>query len=423
MPAGQGDSNTGQTSQRQNLHKRTQLGACNVGGMAICKTFVISGIATIVEVVLCGALLAQPPASHLATPGDTAPALRFRTFSIMDDPRHVGGEAYRILVPAGWRIEGSVMWKNGAADPAAPWIKLIGPARQEIGILPPTTFIWNPQLGPRFHPGSFLNGAEVQPLLDPVQCIKTIIVPRYLRNLDNADVVSEQPLPELAQAGRLKYPQPAYQNAAFQAAKMRFEFVENGVAMQADVYVLITAVQARSGQTVTTLWEPDEIRYSKAPKGTLDAQLPLFETALFSLRPNLPWWARVQEVSEELGRLQAQMGNSAATQAVQQQANAADRALTERKLAENGKPISEELIQRYRSRQAVMDRINQTWAPTVHQVETYRDPASGQNTELPSGYSAAWLNQGGDYLLSGSVSYDPNSASNGGWTRLEKVNQ
>ncbi|HTS51467.1 MAG TPA: hypothetical protein VMH05_26145 [Bryobacteraceae bacterium] len=341
----------------------------------------------------------------------------------MDDPRHVGGEAYRILVPAGWRIEGSVMWKNGASDPAAPWVRLIGPARQEIGILPPTTFVWNPQFGPRYHPGSFINGAEVQPLLDPVQCIKTIIIPRYLRNLDNADLVSQQPLPELAQAGRLKYPQPAYQNAAFQAGKMRFEYVENGVTMQEDVYVLTAAVQIRSGQTATTLWEPDEIRYSKAPKGTLDAQLPLFETAMFSLRPNLPWWARVQEVSEELARLQAQMGNSAASRAVQQQANAADRIYTERKLAQGGKPISDALIQRYRNHQAVMDRINQTWDGAIRQVEIYRNPTSGENSELPSGYSAAWVNKNGDYMVSGSANYDPNSASNGGWTRLEKVSQ
>lgn len=410
-----------QPQYKQNLKKRTQR-TSRIRSQIASKYRIFKYFHAY---ALCCTLLAQPPSSHLATPGDTAPALRFQTFSIMDDPRHVGGEAYRILVPAGWRIEGSVIWKNGAADPAAPWIKLIGPAHQEIGILPPTTFIWNPQaLGPRYHPGSFYSGTEVQPpMLDPAACIKTIIIPRYRRNLDNADVVSQEALPELAQAGRLKYPQPAYKNAMFQAGKMRFAYVENGVPMEEDVYVLTAAMQFRAGQTVATTWAPDEIRYSKAPKGTLDAQLPLFETALFSVRPNLQWWARVQEVSEELGRLQAQTGNSAAGQAMQQQAAAADRALTERKLDQSGKPISDQLIQRYQNRQAVLDRINQTWAPTIHQVDIYRDPASGQNTELPSGYSAAWVNKSGDYLLSGSVNYDPNSPSNGGWTRLEKTSQ
>ncbi len=340
----------------------------------------------------------------------------------MDDPRHVGGEAYRILVPAGWRIEGSVMWKNSGADPAAPLIKLVGPAHQEIGILPPTTFVWNPALGPSFHPGTFFNGIEVQPpMLDPAECIKSIIIPRYRRNLDNADVVKQEALPALAEAARLKYSQPQYQNAAFRAGKMRFAYVENGVPMEEDVYVLTTAVQFRAGQSVGTVWQPDEIRYSKAPKGTLDGQLPLLETALFSLRPNLAWWARVQEVSQELGRLQAQFGSTAAGRAVEQQAAAADRAYTDRKLAESGKPISDTLLKAYQDRQAVMDRINEHWENTAQEVERYRNPASGESLALPAGFSAGWVNKNGDYLVSRSSNYDPNAGSNGGWSRLEKV--
>jgi hypothetical protein len=361
--------------------------------------------------VICVALLAQQPATS-----------SFQTVSIMDDPRHVGGEAYRILAPAGWRAEGSVMWKNSASDSASPWIKLVGPARQEIGILPPTTFIWNPQmLGARYRPGSFYSSTEVQPpMLDPAQCIRSIIVPRYLRNLDNADVVKQESLPDLAQAGRLKYAQPAYQNAVFQAGRIRFEYLESGVAMEEDVYVLTVAVQVHTGQTVSTVWAPDEIRYSKAPKGTLDAQAPLLQTAMFSLRPNLKWWARVQQVSEELGRLRAQSSTSAAAQAMQQQAAAADRAYTNRKLDQSGGQISEVIEKRYQNRQAIMDRINERW-DARRLVETYRNPAGGENIELPSGYSAAWVNKKGDYLVAGSPDYDPNSDSGGGWERLEKV--
>jgi len=365
--------------------------------------------------IICLPALAQPPVQQPATS-------RFQTASILDDPRHVGGEAYRILMPAGWRVEGSVMWKNSAADSASPWIKLIGPARQEIGILPPTAFIWNPQLlGARYRPGSFYSGAEVQPpMLDPGQCIRSIIVPRYLRNLDNADVVKQESLPDVAQAGRLKYSQPAYQNAVFQAGRIRYEYLESGVAMEADVYVLTVAVQAHTGQTVSTFWAPDEIRYSKAPKGTLDAQVPVLETAMFSLRPNLKWWARVQQVSEELGRLQAQSSTSAAAQAMQQQAAAADRAYTNQKLDQSGGQISEGIEKRYRNRQAIMDRINERW-DARRLVETYRNPAGGESVELPSGYSAGWVNKNGEYLVTGSPDYNPNSGSNGGWERLEKV--
>jgi hypothetical protein len=374
--------------------------------------------------MLFGPIAAPAQPQQAATP-DRAGVFRFHTVSIMDDPRHIGGEAYRILAPVDWRVEGNILWKNAASDPAAPWVKLIGPARQEIGVLPPIAFIWNPKmLGARFRPGSFYAGTEVQPpLLDPVQCIKTIIIGRYLRNLGTADVVKQESLPELAEAGRLKYPQPEYRNAVFQAGKMRFEYLENGVQMEEDVYVLTAAVQFQVGPTVSTMWAPDEIRYSKASKGTLDAQTALFQTAMFSLRPNLQWWAKLQQVSQELARLQMQASDAAVSQALQQQMAAGDRIRTlSQSIAKNNDQVNEMIMKGYQNRQATMDRINARWDRTVRQVEVYRNPGTGENVELPSGYNTGWVNKGGDYMVTGSLNYDPNSASNGSWTRLEKIN-
>jgi hypothetical protein len=364
--------------------------------------------------VCCSVLaIAQQPAAY-----------RFRPVSIMDDPRHIGGEAYTILAPADWRVEGSVTWKNAASDPAAPWVKLIGPSRQEIGVLPPIAFVWNPRLlGQAFRPGSFYAGTEVQPpLIDPVQCIKTIIIPRYRRNLATANAVKQEALPELAAAGREKYPQPEYRNAVFQAGKMRFEYFENGVEMEEDVYVLTAAVQVSVGQTVSTSWAPDEIRYSKAPKGMLDAQFPLFQTAMFSLRPNLKWWAALQQVSQELGRLQMQASDATTARAMQQMA-AADRAIElSRDRHHNNDQISEMIVKGFQNHQAAMDRVNARWDRGIRGVEVYRNADTGENVELPSGYNSAWRSKSGEYVVTPSLNYDPNSASNGSWTRLEKIN-
>jgi len=340
----------------------------------------------------------------------------------MDDARHINGEAYRILAPADWRAEGSIMWKNTGADPAFPWVKLIGPAHQEIGILPPSNFLWNPQmLGSRYRAGSFYSGTEIQPpMLDPGQCVRNILIPRYLRNLDNAEIVKQDPLPGLAQTGRLKYPESRYPNAAFQAARLRFELNEGGVAMEEDVYILTVAIQVRSGQTISTLWATEEVRYSKAPKGTLDAQLPVFLTAMFSLHPTLPWFARQQQIAEELGRLQAT--DSGASRAMQHQAAAADRLITREKLAHENAPPSDAMVQRYQARQATMDQINSRWDQSAaRRLETYRNPATGDKIALPSGYSAAWISGRLDIILTNSPT-DPNSAGNPTWTRLEKLN-
>ena len=347
----------------------------------------------------------------------------FRETSIMDDAQHLGGEAYRILAPKGWRVEGGIIWKNASADPAAPWIRLIGPSGQEIGVLPPTTFVWNPQMfGRAFPPGSFYAGSEVQaPVLDPFQCIRSIIIPRMRRNLARATVVKQEALPDLAAAGRQKYPGPEYRNAVFQAGKMRFEYTENGIAMEEDIYLLTSAIKFPVGPTVSTVWSPDEIRYSKAPKGTLDSQIPLFQTAMFSLRPNMRWWAKVQKVSQMLAQQQIQASNAAVDRARQQQ-EAADRMMAaSRAVAKAGDQIDDMIIKGYQNRQATMDRINQRWDRTIRQVEVYHNPTTGENVELPSGYGSGWVNKSGEYATGG-VNYNPNQESNGAWIKLEKTN-
>jgi hypothetical protein len=170
---------------------------------------------------------------------------------------------------------------------ATPWVRLIGPAEQEIGVLPPITFIWNPRmLGDYFPPGAFYAGTEVQaPILDPFQCIQRIVIPRYKRQLAAARIVKQDLLPELAAAGRQKYPE--YRDAVFQGGKTRFENSEKGVAVEEDVCVLTGAVRFPVGPTISTMWAPDEIRYSKASKGTLDSQMLLFQTVMFGSSSSL----------------------------------------------------------------------------------------------------------------------------------------
>ncbi|HLH40393.1 MAG TPA: hypothetical protein VKX39_14680, partial [Bryobacteraceae bacterium] len=244
-------------------------------------------------------------------PASDAPVYRFHYASIMDDPAHIGGEAYHILAPADWHVTGGVIWKADPALPAAAWARLFGSGGREIGALPSNVFVWNPRMfGRNFPPGSTYAGSEVQPpALDPLQCIQRVVIPRYRHNLAGARIVKQEPLPELAQAGRLKYPEPEYRNAMFQAGKVRFEYVENGVEMEEDVYVLTSAVQFSVGPTTSTVWAADEVRYSRAPKGVLDSQVPLFETAMFSMKPNLRWWAKMQKVAQMLAQQQIQASN------------------------------------------------------------------------------------------------------------------
>ena len=51
-------------------------------------------------------------------------------------------------------------------------------------------------------------------------------------------------------------------------------------------------------------------------------------------------------------------------------------------------------------------------------VERYSDGQS--QVSLPSGYSGAWVNDKGEYLLSNTQGFDPNTQMNGAWKALQK---
>jgi hypothetical protein len=359
-----------------------------------------------------------PPAQKAAAP----PALTFRSVSIMDSPQHLGGEAFRILAPSNWQVDGEIVWRPDPANPASLRIRLRGPQGQEIGVLPNLAFVWNPQMfGRNFPQGSFYAGTEVQPpALDPFQCIQQVIIPRYQRILAGARVVKQEPLPEMAEAGRMKYPGPEYKNAMFRAGKIRFAYSENGVPMEEDVYVLTSAVQFRVGPTTSTVWSPDEIRYSKAPAGELDRQLAIFQTAMFSLRQNLQWFAGVQRVSQQLTNQQIQASN-AAVAISQAQLQAAERqAAASRSNARSGDQINDMIMKGYKSRMATQDAIAQREDRTIRQVEIFQNPNTGEKYELPSGYGSVFLGPDNTYTMGG-ANYNPNYSSNGSYTRLERV--
>jgi hypothetical protein len=71
------------------------------------------------------------PSSAAPAPKASQPAGIFtlRTVSIMDSPQHIGGEAYRILMPSNWQLDGDIVWRNDPANPASPRVRLRGDPR------------------------------------------------------------------------------------------------------------------------------------------------------------------------------------------------------------------------------------------------------------------------------------------------------
>src|SRR5207253_359751 len=118
---------------------------------------------------------------------------------------------------------------------------------------------------------------------------------------------------------------------------------------------------------------------SRAPKGTLDSQVALFQTAMFSFKPDLHWWAKVEQVSKEMAQEQTRASNAAVANSM-----AMSRAMNERmasgrrSIASAGDQINSMIMNGYKERQATMDHINARWDRTIRQVEVYHNPATGE---------------------------------------------
>lgn len=58
-------------------------------------------------------------------------------------------------------------------------------------------------------------------------------------------------------------------------------------------------------------------------------------------------------------------------------------------------------------------RSREAWTNTTARVEQ-------RAVELPSGYQNAWVNRGGEYLVTDREGFNPNVELEGSWTKLER---
>lgn len=336
---------------------------------------------------------AAPPSSGTIT---------LRPYSVMDNM--IGVEAYRLLVPVGWKVDGGVIWKYSPAAPAALSIRIYNPnGAEEIGAFPDIPCTYSELIARVTPPGQLYQGSEVRwPIEDPIQCLRTMIVPRYQANLRDAAVIAQEELPQVAAAILENNPDLRGGMVTARAGKIRLDYQQSGKAVQEDLYGVVVVAQIQSG----TVWVPGEIRYSKAEKGRLEEQYKLFQTIVYSMRPQLEWYNKYQQIAQMM---------------VQSQIDASNRALDlSRYIARVNNSITETIRKSYQDRQSVMDRVNARWDQHIRGVESYQGPFNRGSVELPSGYNEAWTNASGEYVLSNDPNFNPNIGSNANWQRMNK---
>jgi hypothetical protein len=142
----------------------------------------------------------------------------------------------------------------------------------------------------------------------------------------------------------------------------------------------------------------------RAEKGKLDSESKIFQTISFSSKTDENWLNKYNQVVNYLILKQIQQ-----IQSIGQLSSI---------ISQTSNEISDENYQEWQQSQNVYDRLANDFSHYTLGVQTYNNPIDGGTVELPSGYSNAWANNLGEYILSDSSSYNPNIGSNLNWQQL-----
>lgn len=325
-----------------------------------------------------------------------------------------GLEAFRLLVPRGWRAEGAISWSPDPALPARSRFRFTDPATgAELGLHPTHAFFWtNNKLYLTTHPpGAVRFGTLVRQPVDLRTALTRIVIPSIRRGAEGLEIVREQPVPELAELA--KGPPAQGVRASADAGRVRIRYREQGRAMEEELFAVVShfvmdqPASALAGPHFIDYWFIDYVFSFRARQGGLDARKRTFETMIHSLKANPRWVAKVVNVKELLVERHIK--------GIQQAGRMGDA------IARAGSEMREGQLRDWERRQAAQDRLARNFSDNIRGVDRFYDPHAGKEVELPSGYGMAWANDLGEYIVTSDPNLNPNVGSNLHWEPMKEV--
>jgi hypothetical protein len=352
--------------------------------------------------------------SLLFCEGSQAPgsAQIFVTYKYTD--QMTGLEAFRLLIPKGWRAEGAITWSSNVALPAQSFFRFYNPGSdEEMTFFPTQAFFWtnNPLFLKTNPPGSLRFGTPVMRPVDWQTALQKGVIPKLRPRAAGLRIVQQREVPELAQLAR-GLPMGGVNSSAV-AGKARLQYREGERFMEEELFAALSQFVINMPGTglspgyFINYWYIDYVFSFRAAQGRLTSQNKTFQTMIYSTKVNPQWFAKVANVKEMMA----------------QQASRNIKAIGRigEMVARAGSEMRADQMRAWEQRQQVQDRIARNFSDYIRGVDRYNDPISGKQVELPSGYGRAFANNLGEYIVTESPSYNPNIGSNQNWVELTPV--
>jgi hypothetical protein len=382
---------------------------------------------------------AQPTAPAAMPAGRGAPAAagnqnyyRMKKVSVIDEH---GFErpipALSLLIPADWQFQGAAVYGK-AVGCKANLVRLnfraVSPdGRYAIELFPGQTWQWSDdqnavrmmQMSNQQTAQYGGKGCDIAPPMMAGDFLRRSVVPNVRRQ---AQVTGIEPIPEVAEQVKQQIRQLEQQAAQAglrmriqgDVGKARLAYSLNGQPVEEWITALTYAsgtagptynvATGGMGQTVYYTCGGELIFGLRAPQGELNARDKFFMMVLSTVKVDPQWQARVNQA----------IGNISAAETK----GAADRSKI---IAQNGRDISNIISQTYENSSKSHDRAMDGWSQYMRGVETYRNPTTGETVDLSNTYGNAWAGPNGQYILSDSSGFDPNTMQMGNWTRMQQV--
>jgi len=364
------------------------------------------------------AVAAVPPPIVAAT--ETAPSarpkatprprrvLRFNRLKSIDH-RGIGIEAFSLLVPEGWTLDGGVFWPlDNPGMPGNVAYRVAGPGGEQLEVFPTLSCFWtnNQALLEQHALGTRYLGSEVRPPLQPTEVLEQIVLPRCRRDARRLRVVEAKPLPDLARRlGPGGAGQPSGQ-ADLMGGRLRVEYDLAGQPMEELLYAAVethsSSAPTAYGVVTDVNWIASYLFAFRAPRGTLARRMETFQVILRSFRIHPQWFNKYNQLIQILVREQARTIESIER--------------VRRIVGQTSDELSEATVQAWQQSNDTYARMADQFSPSGRGLDRYRDPVTRQSIQLPGGCTRGWANGHGAYIVTDDPAFEPEAE--GKWTPL-----
>ncbi len=322
--------------------------------------------------------------------------MRFETYVLQDDPRGIGGEVARWLIPAGWKVDGGMIWDLSNNYPAQVNIRIYDPnSLAAFGTYPAMYFCWSAD-NRAFPQGTKYGGELVEPpVKDQFEALTKVVLPTVRHDLVQARIVETEKLPKLSQLIFNNLPPGPHAQSLISSGRARFEYDVKGQPVVEDFYIVYR--QDVNPRLRFESWYVENLTSVRGPKDQIDKLREMHDVMLRSAIPNLAWYSDYSKLV--IGRFKQE--TIAALRA-----GAAAKAQADRAHA-----VSDAEREQYEKYQQNQDNISEARAETMRGETPYLN-SDGSRVVLPSEYGHAFSDGNGQFIVSNDPNYNPNSDPN-----------